>query len=273
MAIWHQLQQFTHLQAQGRRKENEHAAYIPLRGMTHFTVFINQRPWKGHDTTLKGIFIQHINIFSAFSGFRAFLINILDYNSPEKKIIHIYYFSSMYYFQKGKGSPYSITEHRVTELIRFLAINQQVTWIINLAVGCHCFSPGLQLPSQPSRWLLPISLLGEQRHKGCEVCLRLLPDSVTYAIWTQALPCLSPAHTRLPSHPMYYFTKAKFLVLLLVFRLTVDHLLLSWTYSIHVAIKYHMTNRKSSIWFAIVKWFSQTAKSQKQKNESSNILY
>ena len=28
--------------------------------------------------------------------------------------------------------------------------------------------PGLQLPPQPLRGLLPISLLGEDRHDGCE---------------------------------------------------------------------------------------------------------
>ena len=51
---------------------------------------------------------------------------------------------------------------------RFLAVSLQVTWVINPAVGCHYFPPGLQLPSQPLRGLLPISLLGEQRHDGCE---------------------------------------------------------------------------------------------------------
>ena len=51
---------------------------------------------------------------------------------------------------------------------RFLALSLQVTWVINPAVGCHYFPPGLQLPSQPLRGLLPISLLGEQRHDGCE---------------------------------------------------------------------------------------------------------
>jgi len=51
---------------------------------------------------------------------------------------------------------------------RFLAVSLQVTWVINPAVGCHLFPPGLQLPSQPLRGLLPISLLGEQRHSGCE---------------------------------------------------------------------------------------------------------
>ena len=51
------------------------------------------------------------------------------------------------------------------------------------AVGCHYFPPGLQLPSQPLRGLLPISLLGEQRHDGCEqFAQKLLPDSVAVAI-------------------------------------------------------------------------------------------
>ena len=54
-------------------------------------------------------------------------------------------------------------------------------------VGCHYFPPGLQLPPQPLRGLLPILLLGEQRHNGCEqFCLRLLPESVATAIWTRA---------------------------------------------------------------------------------------
>jgi len=51
---------------------------------------------------------------------------------------------------------------------RFLAVSLQVMWVINLAVGCHFFSPGQQLPSQPLRGLLLILLLGEQRHNGCE---------------------------------------------------------------------------------------------------------
>ena len=51
---------------------------------------------------------------------------------------------------------------------RFLAVSLQVTRVINPSVGCHYFPPGLQLPSQPLRGLLRISLLGEQRHDGCE---------------------------------------------------------------------------------------------------------
>ena len=51
---------------------------------------------------------------------------------------------------------------------RFSAVSLQVTWVINPAVGCHHFPPGPQLPSQPLRGLLPVSLLGEQRHDVCE---------------------------------------------------------------------------------------------------------
>ena len=54
---------------------------------------------------------------------------------------------------------------------RFLAVSLQVTSVINPTVGCHYFPPGLQLPPHPLRGLLPILLLGEQRHiklNGCE---------------------------------------------------------------------------------------------------------
>jgi len=66
--------------------------------------------------------------------------------------------------RKGKGSPYSITERRVPELIPVLC--SQTAGDINPAVGCHYFQPGLELPSQPLRGLLPILLLGEQRHNN-----------------------------------------------------------------------------------------------------------
>ena len=55
-----------------------------------------------------------------------------------------------------------------TEGPGFKKSQPQVTWVINPAVGCHYFPPGLQLPPQPLRGLLPILLLGEQRHNGCE---------------------------------------------------------------------------------------------------------
>jgi len=39
---------------------------------------------------------------------------------------------------------------------------------VHPALGFHYFPPGLQLPPQPLRGLLPISLLGERRHDGRE---------------------------------------------------------------------------------------------------------
>ena len=104
---------------------------------------------------------------------------------------------------KGKGSPYSITERRVSELIpvlNFLAVSLQVTWVMNAAVGCHYFPPGLQLPSQPLRGLLNLKRAATnfaawwtEAQWVWTVSLRLLPDSVAAAIWTQAPLRLSPA--------------------------------------------------------------------------------
>ena len=50
---------------------------------------------------------------------------------------------------------------------RFLAVSLQVMWVINPALLIY-FPQGLQLPPLPLRGLLPILLLGEQRHNGCE---------------------------------------------------------------------------------------------------------
>ena len=65
------------------------------------------------------------------------------------------------------------------------------------------FPPGLQLPSQPLRGLLPISLIGEQRHEG----VNSLPKTVTRQRRGCDLnpgptaPEASALTTRLPSHP------------------------------------------------------------------------
>jgi len=70
---------------------------------------------------------------------------------------------------KGKGSPYSIAERRVPELI--LVLDSQ-------PAGEVSHKPGGRLPllsarptvtPQPLRGLLPILLLGEQRRNGCEL--------------------------------------------------------------------------------------------------------
>jgi len=71
--------------------------------------------------------------------------------------------------KKGKGSPYSITERRVPELIPVLGSQPAVDVQIHKRGGrLPYFPPGLQLPPQPLRGLLPVLLLGEQKHNGCE---------------------------------------------------------------------------------------------------------
>ena len=67
---------------------------------------------------------------------------------------------------KSKGSPYLITERRVPELIPVLGIRPAGD--VSHKPGCHYFPPRLQLPPQPLRGLLPVFLLGEQRHNGCK---------------------------------------------------------------------------------------------------------
>jgi len=70
--------------------------------------------------------------------------------------------------KKSKGSPYSITERRVPELIPVLG---------SQPAGDVNHKPGGRLPLLSARpavtpatllGLLPILLLGEQRHDGCE---------------------------------------------------------------------------------------------------------
>ena len=65
------------------------------------------------------------------------------------------------YIKKGKGSPYSITERRVPELIPVLS--SQPTGDVSRKPGGRLplLSARPQLPPQPLRRLLPILLLGE----------------------------------------------------------------------------------------------------------------
>ena len=81
-----------------------------------------------------------------------------------------------------KGSPYSITEHRVPELSH---------------------KPDGRLPLLSARPAVTLATLNRaainfaawwtEEQWVWTVCLRLLPDSVATAIWTQALLRLSPA--------------------------------------------------------------------------------
>jgi len=68
-----------------------------------------------------------------------------------------------------KGSPYSITERRVPE--RIPVLGSQSTGDVSHKPGGRLplltTRPTVTLP-QRLRGLLPISLIGEQRHNGCE---------------------------------------------------------------------------------------------------------
>jgi len=95
---------------------------------------------------------------------------------------------------KGKGSPYSITEHRVQALIPVVGSQH---------AGDMSHKPGGRLPLLFTR---PAVILATRKRAATSfaawwtqaqwvwtVCLRLLPNSVMAAIWTQALLHLSPA--------------------------------------------------------------------------------
>ena len=91
---------------------------------------------------------------------------------------------------KGKGSHTRLPSVGFRSWSRFLAVSVQVTWVINPAVGCHYFPPSLHLPPQPLMAATNFAAWWTEAQWVWTVCLRLLPDSVATAIWTQALLCL-----------------------------------------------------------------------------------
>jgi len=88
---------------------------------------------------------------------------------------------------------------------RFLTVSLQVTWVTNPAVGCHYFPPGLQLPPQPLRGLLPVFAAWWTDTMG----VNSLPKTVTRQRRACDLnpgpsaPESSTLTTRLPSHPRW----------------------------------------------------------------------
>jgi len=88
-------------------------------------------------------------------------------------------------------------------LSRFMAVSLQVTWIINPAVGCHYLPPGLHLPLQPLRGLLPICCLVNRGTMG----VNSLPKTATWQHRdcdlnpNPSAPESSTLTTQLPSHP------------------------------------------------------------------------
>jgi len=88
---------------------------------------------------------------------------------------------------------------------RFLAVSLQVTWVINPAVGCHYFPPGLQLPSQPCCQFhcLGVNSLPKtvtRQHCNCDLNPGpSAPESSTLTMW-------------LPNHPWSKCKQVKWLV-------------------------------------------------------------
>jgi len=111
-------------------------------------------------------------------------------------------------YWKGKGSPYSIAERRVPELIPVLGSQPADD------VGPK---PDSRLPLLSARSTVILATLTRSAANFAArwtearwvwtVCLTLSPDSVATAIWTQALlqsvPESSTLTSRLPSHPSW----------------------------------------------------------------------
>ena len=95
---------------------------------------------------------------------------------------------------KGKGSLYSITQRRVPELIPVLG---------SQPVGDASHKPGGRRPLLSARPAVTLATLTSAATNFAAwwtearwvrtVWIRLLPENVAAAIWTQALLCLSPA--------------------------------------------------------------------------------
>ena len=100
--------------------------------------------------------------------------------------------------KKLKGSPYSIAESRVPELIPVLC---------SQPAGDVSHKPGGRLPLLSARLAVTLATLKRAATNFAAwwtearcvwtVCLRLIPNSVAAAIWTQALLCLSESHSSL----------------------------------------------------------------------------
>ena len=113
--------------------------------------------------------------------------------------------------KKGKGSPYSVTEHRVPELIPVFG-SQPADDVNHKRGGMLPFlstRPGVTLATL-KRAATNFAAWWTQARWVWTVCLRLLLDSIAAAIWTQALLHLSPAcyrATRLFSHAVLFSSR------------------------------------------------------------------
>jgi len=74
------------------------------------------------------------------------------------------------YVKKGKGSPYSIAERRVPELITVLGSQPAGDMSHKHCGRLPLLSTRPAVPPKPLRGLLQTLLLDERRHHGCEQC-------------------------------------------------------------------------------------------------------
>ena len=86
-------------------------------------------------------------------------ISVREYISKKRRTFGFLDDVMFAHTKKDKGSPYSITERRVPDLIPVLGSQPAGDVNRNPTVGCHYFPPGLQLPPQPLRGLLPMATL------------------------------------------------------------------------------------------------------------------
>jgi len=105
-----------------------------------------------------------INKLIQFTACAELLITRINY----KLFISRSAYSILHSKGRGKGSPYSITERRVPELIPVLG-SQPAGNVSHIHGGrLPLLSARPAVTPATLRGLLPISLLGEHRHDGCE---------------------------------------------------------------------------------------------------------
>jgi len=129
------------------------------------------------------------SVLSLGSIWRHFASISLAHTAPNS--IRLYHSNCSYI---KKGSPYSITERRVPELIPVLG---------SQPAGDVSHKPGCRLPLLSARPAVTSATLKRAATNVAAwwtearwvwtVCLRLLPYSVAAAIWTRAILRLSPA--------------------------------------------------------------------------------
>jgi len=104
---------------------------------------------------------KHINHCLSTGSYLVKPLSILQ------KLRRLYYSQNSLSAKKVKVAHTRLPSEGFWSSSRCLAVSLQVTRVINPEVGCHYFLLGPQLPLQPLRGLLPVSLLVEQRHDGC----------------------------------------------------------------------------------------------------------